>query len=337
MSISSEITRISGNVSDALTAIANKGVTVPSGSNSDDLATLIAQISSGGTGAITITDTTDSHGGTIREITGIDISDTTATASDVASGKYFYTAAGTKTQGTYSGPSGTKNISITSNGTTTENVTSYASASISVNVPNSYSSSDEGKVVSNGALVSQTSDTVTTNGTVDTTLINSLTVSVPTGGSSKLVQGSFTTNSSTGAQTVSINYSGSGYPIAACVYIDGGMRSDSTFNSLVQRYTIGQSTLVKAYTATSPTYSSSGDENVGIVSYVYKNSTSDATVFGASALTTANTYTSSNANSTAGTAIRFLSKNSISVYVKGSSGYGFAASTTYHYDIIYSA
>lgn len=47
MSISSEITRISGNVSDALTAIAQKGVTVPSGSNSDDLADLIAQISGG--------------------------------------------------------------------------------------------------------------------------------------------------------------------------------------------------------------------------------------------------------------------------------------------------
>ena len=45
MSISSEITRLSGNVSDALTAISNKGVTVPSGSNSDDLATLIGQIS----------------------------------------------------------------------------------------------------------------------------------------------------------------------------------------------------------------------------------------------------------------------------------------------------
>ena len=47
MSISSEINRISGNVSDALTAIANKGVTVPSGSNSDDLADLIGQISGG--------------------------------------------------------------------------------------------------------------------------------------------------------------------------------------------------------------------------------------------------------------------------------------------------
>lgn len=48
--ISTQIARISGNVSDALTAIAAKGVTVPSGSNSDDLATLIAAIETGGGG-----------------------------------------------------------------------------------------------------------------------------------------------------------------------------------------------------------------------------------------------------------------------------------------------
>lgn len=51
MSIQSEITRISGNVSDAFTAITNKGVTVPAGSTSDDLADLIGQISGGGGGA----------------------------------------------------------------------------------------------------------------------------------------------------------------------------------------------------------------------------------------------------------------------------------------------
>lgn len=46
--IGRQIIRIRENVSDALTAIGNKGVTVPSGSNSDDLADLIGAIQTGG-------------------------------------------------------------------------------------------------------------------------------------------------------------------------------------------------------------------------------------------------------------------------------------------------
>lgn len=61
--------------------------------------------SGGGTPAISVVDTTDSHGGTVRTITALDISDTTAVASDVAQGKYFYTAQGVKTAGTGSGGS----------------------------------------------------------------------------------------------------------------------------------------------------------------------------------------------------------------------------------------
>ena len=61
---------------------------------------------SGGSGAISVVDTLDSHGGTIRTITAVDISDTTAVASDVAQGKYFYTADGTKTEGTSTGGGG---------------------------------------------------------------------------------------------------------------------------------------------------------------------------------------------------------------------------------------
>lgn len=73
-------------------------------------------------------------------------------------------------------PTGTK--SIITNGT--HDVTNYANAQVAV--PNTYSAGDEGKVVSNGALVAQSSDTVTTNDTYDTTLINSLTVNVSGGG-----------------------------------------------------------------------------------------------------------------------------------------------------------
>ncbi len=76
-------------------------------------------------------------------------------------------------------PTGTKQI--TANGSNID-VESYKYADVAV--PNSYSAGDEGKVVSNGALVAQTSDTVTTNDTYDTTLINLLTVNVSGGGGS---------------------------------------------------------------------------------------------------------------------------------------------------------
>lgn len=46
MSIQSEINRIAENVSDAIDAIEAKGVTIPSGTNSNDLADLISLIAS---------------------------------------------------------------------------------------------------------------------------------------------------------------------------------------------------------------------------------------------------------------------------------------------------
>lgn len=72
------------------------------------------------------------------------------------------------------GPSGS--VTLDENGTF--DVTQYAEAV--VDVPNSYTAADEGKVVSDGALVAQTARTVTENGTFDTTLNNSVTVDVPT-------------------------------------------------------------------------------------------------------------------------------------------------------------
>lgn len=114
--------------------------------------------------------------------------------------------------------SGTKNITANGNN---QDVVGYAA--VNVNVPNSYAAGDEGKVVSNGALVAQTSDTVTTNDTYDTTLINSLTVNVQ-GSSGKevklLASGSYTkTDYATVPSRVDIPVSFTGTPTQVLVYV----------------------------------------------------------------------------------------------------------------------
>lgn len=96
---------------------------------------------------------------------------------------------------------------ISTNGTynaSNDNADGYKKAV--VNVPNSYAAGDEGKVVSNGALVSQTAHAeVNTNGTIDTTLNNSVVVNVPTGGGgygyTKLAEQDFTVNTSSTSET----------------------------------------------------------------------------------------------------------------------------------------
>lgn len=75
--------------------------------------------------------------------------------------------------------------SITENGTYTPSTGKNGFSSVTVDVPNSYVAEDEGKVVSEGELVSQTSVTKTENGTYDTTLNNEVVINVsgitPTG------------------------------------------------------------------------------------------------------------------------------------------------------------
>ncbi len=74
-------------------------------------------------------------------------------------------------------PSGAKNITANGNN---QDVKAYEK--VNVNVPNTYAAGDDGKVVSNGALVSQSSQTINENGTYDTTLKNEVVVDVQSGG-----------------------------------------------------------------------------------------------------------------------------------------------------------
>lgn len=131
MSIASQISRIQQNVSDSLIEVANKGVLVPAGSTSDDLPELIAQITSGAGSAITVTDTLDENGGTIRTITAVSLEGDTVSPGTLLQGYTAHNSLGEAIVGTMDpGSSPTGTINITTNGT--HDVSAYASANVQV-------------------------------------------------------------------------------------------------------------------------------------------------------------------------------------------------------------
>ena len=110
-------------------------------------------------------------------------------------------------------------LSVNQNGTYHPSANKDGFSSVSVAVPNSYAAGDEGKVVKNGALASQTSRTISDNGTYDTTENNEVVVQVSGGGgSATLISKNITQNgiylaandNADGYSYVDVNVQGSG-------------------------------------------------------------------------------------------------------------------------------
>ena len=110
-------------------------------------------------------------------------------------------------------------LSITANGDYTPEAGADGFNEVHVSVPNSYTASDEGKVVNNGALIAQTAraSQITQNGTYDTTLNDEVTVNVSGGGSAVVQPLSVTQNGTynppsgvDGYAPVTVNVSGGG-------------------------------------------------------------------------------------------------------------------------------
>ena len=161
----------------------------------------------GGTGGVIYTDTTDTAGGTIRTITAVNLSDTTASASDVLGGKYFYTSDGTKTQGSiasktasdltasgdtvtvppgYYSSQATKSVSSGTAGTPTATKGSVSNHSITVtpSVTNTEGYISGGTINGTAVTVSASelvsgSETKTANGTYDVTNLAELVINAP--------------------------------------------------------------------------------------------------------------------------------------------------------------
>lgn len=157
------------------------------------------------------------------------------------------------------------------------------------------------------------------------------------GGASNFVTGTFTTGSSAGASSLTIPYTGSGYPVMAVIVVDGGAyTSGTTWYNSVQRYAVGQWTMTKANMTTTPSYTTSGAQNQGVTTWVFKNSTSSSTSYSRSSAMNTNVFSSNNASNSGANTIKLHSGNVLSYYVNTSS-YGLHPSMTYRYYIVYSS
>lgn len=156
-------------------------------------------------------------------------------------------------------------------------------------------------------------------------------------GASNFVTGTFTTGSSAGANTLTIPYDGNGYPIAAMIVVENGAYNTaaSTWYNSVQRYAVGQWTMTKSVFTSAPTYTTSGTQNQGVTTWIYKNSTSSSTSYTRSSAMNTNVFSSSNASNAGATCVRFRSKTQLSYYVNTSS-YGLHPGVTYRYFVVYS-
>jgi len=156
------------------------------------------------------------------------------------------------------------------------------------------------------------------------------------GGATNFVTGTFTTGSSAGIETVTIDYSGSGYPIMCIVVVDGGAYESGTeWYTSTQRYAVGQWTMTKSVWSSAPTYGTSGAANQGVTTWIYKNSTSSSTSYARSSAMNTNVFSSSSASNAGATCIRFNGDKAFSYYVNTSS-YGLHPGITYRYYIVYS-
>lgn len=165
------------------------------------------------------------------------------------------------------------------------------------------------------------------------------TIAAASGGASNIVTGTFKGTTTGAAMDVTLNYTGSGYPIAVMIYPSA--TDIDTFNSLIQRYAIRDYVMDKFKPALSPTYPSSGtitDANRGMPMVKTKSSGSNPNNYSHGGPTgiTAQVYYDIDASSSTDGVVCVRAKNKISVYI-ASTSYGFAANIEYTYHVIYSS
>ena len=159
------------------------------------------------------------------------------------------------------------------------------------------------------------------------------------GGASNIVTGTFTGATAGSVLTVSIPYTGTGYPLVIAIYpSEGSYNSSGTFYKKKQRYATCCYFAAKCYPSQSPTYPSSGGSygDTMTVVNVYKSSSSTSYSLTRGGESNRAVFVTMNPSESTGGVVTMGSNKSMKAYIANTS-YGFAQGIEYKYWIIYSS
>ena len=156
------------------------------------------------------------------------------------------------------------------------------------------------------------------------------------GGATNVVYGSFTTVATEDTrQTISVPYTGTGYPLSILVYVKEGEDSSGTWYSTIKQYAISMHAVVKQLMGTSPDYYTTGARNNATVMQRYKSSASSATTYSQTSASVAGLFKGN--SSTGVNCLHMTSATSMNIYTVTSLAVGFMPNTEYAYVIVYSS
>ena len=172
---------------------------------------------------------------------------------------------------------------------------------------------------------------------------NTAIANISTGGAPTIVSGTFTTPSS-GTQTVSIPYTGSGYPVVAFVVTANGLNKSDPFKSSTAYKTIGEWVLIKKYSDLKPNWTTSTmgytyAENQCITHEIMKEGTRVSQMYSIfqDPNTTAAMTSLLPVGTNTGRCAKFISPTSLAIKIfTSNSAYGFMAEQEYQYWVMYS-